>query len=188
MPARRLGGGCPASCMIMAGGRGERLGGPAKPLIEVCGEPMVLRVARALRASGVCPILAVAYAPRTSAILSLPWEELAGSIVFIETRGAGYPADLREALQGLPLPVLVAPADLPHLDPRTAALAARELCRSPWEVASLASPRGLTGLSLHRRRGGSSRWGTVTLRGVEWWRLLDVDTPRDLEEAEEHCL
>lgn len=171
----------------MAGGRGARLGGPYKPLLDVCGEPMILRVARALKASGVCPVIAVAYTPATRPVLSLPWEELHAGIVFIETPGAGFPGDLPRALMKVPQPTLVVPVDLPHLTPDLVARAARELCGSPWDVANLVGPRGLTGVSLHRRWDGSGLWGNVRLEGVEEWRLLDVDTPEDLGEARERC-
>jgi len=171
----------------MAGGRGARLGGPYKPLLDVCGEPMILRVARALKASGVCPVIAVAYTPATRPVLSLPWEELHAGIVFIETPGAGFPGDLPRALMKVPQPTLVVPVDLPHLTPDLVARAARELCGSPWDVANLVGLRGLTGVSLHRRWDGSGLWGNVRLEGVEEWRLLDVDTPEDLGEARERC-
>jgi len=148
---------------------------------------MILRVAKALRGSGVCPVIAVAYTRATKSILSLPWEELHASVVFIETPGAGFPQDLPRALRDLPQPTLVVPVDLPHLTPGLVARAARDLCGRPWDVVNLAGPRGLTGVSLHRRWDGSGVWGNVRLEGVEDWRLLDVDTPGDLEEARGRC-
>ncbi len=183
------GAACPASCLVMAGGRGERLGGPLKPLTEVCGEPMILRVVRALASSGVCRIIAVAYSRRTSHILSLPWDEVGHTIVFIETPGMGYARDLREALREIPQPTLVFPADMPHLTGRMVAVIARELCSKPWGVVNLEGPRGLTGVSLHRSWKGSETWGNVRLpQGLfKAWRFIDVDSPGDLEEAMEHC-
>ncbi|MEB2835664.1 MAG: NTP transferase domain-containing protein [Desulfurococcales archaeon] len=178
---------CPASCLVMAGGRGERLWGPSKPLVDVCGEPMILRVARALARSGVCPFVAIAYSPRSRAVLSLPWEEVPASIVFIETLGAGYPEDMPRALQELPQPTLVVPADMPHLTPRLVARIAERLCSTEGDIVNLVGPRGLTGISLHRRRTPTDRWANVELEGVEEWRLIDVDTPGDLEEARRRC-
>ncbi len=178
---------CPRSCLIMAGGRGSRLGGPWKPLLDVCGEPMILRVARAALSSGACPVLGVAYAHRTGGVASLPWHELGGHVVLLETPGLGYPGDLARALQRLPQPTLVLPADMPLLRGRDVALAARLLCQRPEAVVNLTTRRGLVGVSLHRRPRGSRVWADVPAPEAVERRFLDVDTPEDLEEARRLC-
>ncbi|WP_284011071.1 NTP transferase domain-containing protein [Haloarcula pelagica] len=96
----------------MCGGRGTRLATDGeKPLFRVDGVPMVDRVRRALRESGVDRVYAVTspHAPETRAHLGAP---------IIETPGEGYVTDLDAALadERVSTPVLTVAADLPLLD------------------------------------------------------------------------
>jgi adenosylcobinamide-phosphate guanylyltransferase len=93
----------------MCGGRGTRLDADVeKPLLRVGGEPMLDRVARALRESRCETVRAVTSpaAPRTRA----HWDGPA-----VEAPGDGYVADLRHALARVDGPVVTVPADLPLL-------------------------------------------------------------------------
>jgi adenosylcobinamide-phosphate guanylyltransferase len=96
----------------MCGGRGTRLDSDVeKPLFEVCGVPMVDRVAAALDGSRVETVYPVVspHAPATREHLGRPC---------IETPGEGYVADLQAALADdrIERPVLTAAADLALLD------------------------------------------------------------------------
>ncbi|GAB6148604.1 NTP transferase domain-containing protein [Stetteria hydrogenophila] len=168
-------------CIVMAGGRASRLGGAVKPLIEVCGEPMVFRV---LRAAGVvCRRIILAYSPHTRDLAPLCSSTAFPGVECLEGSGEGYVSDLRDALALAGTPVLVLPADMPHLTWEVLEDFLVKAMAAPGDVVNLVTSRGPTGVALFKRRGGA------------WWdveyppspALIDVDTPRDLEEAEEAC-
>ena len=102
--------------LVMCGGEGSRLrpavGDTEKPLVAVGGEPMIDRVVDALRASSLSTIAAAVSpaTPETAAHLA----EIDG-VERVETAGAGYVADLDDALAGLERPTVTVAADLPLL-------------------------------------------------------------------------
>lgn len=162
-------------CVVMAGGRGLRMGGAEKPLLAPCGKPMLYVALEAARP--LCEELRVftsRRAPLTASLCPSLGVECVG--------GAGdYVADLAAALSP-PFPVLVLPADLPLLAPETLAeflKLAREL---PLPVLNLVGEAGPSGISLFNSWGGE--WGDVRL-GRE--ALLDVDTWEDYRRAVELC-
>lgn len=98
--------------LVLCGGRGTRLGSTAeKPLVTVCGEPMLDRVVRALRGSAVSSVHAVTspHAPETHA------HAVSLGVETVQAPGEGYVADLRHALDVVGTPALTVAADLPHL-------------------------------------------------------------------------
>ena len=102
--------------LVMCGGEGSRLrpavGDTEKPLVAVGGEPMIDRVVDALRASSLSTIAAAVSpaTPETAAYVA----EIDG-VERVETAGAGYVADLDDALAGLEGPTVTVAADLPLL-------------------------------------------------------------------------
>lgn len=110
------------SAVLLCGGRGTRLGGDReKPLVEVGGRPMVARVLRALAASQVDRVVAVASpdAPATRRALR---EGLAADIdvqcTVLDGSGDGYVADLDVGLAAVDGPAVSVAADLPLLSGR----------------------------------------------------------------------
>ena len=104
--------------LVMAGGRGSRLGiGIEKPLLPICGEAMLKRVVRALKSSKFVEAVFIAvseWTPNTK-------REAERLGIVIETGGLGYVDDLREALRVVWTrygfkDVVVASSDLPLLD------------------------------------------------------------------------
>ncbi|WP_411965776.1 NTP transferase domain-containing protein [Haloferax sp. YSMS24] len=98
----------------MCGGRGTRLDAPVeKPLVEVCGRPMLDRIVDALRRSQVDSIHAVTspHTPDTRAHAT----EL--GVHCIDAPGDGYVSDLGFALDSVSRPVVTVVADLPLLTP-----------------------------------------------------------------------
>lgn len=172
-------------CLIMAGGAGKRLRSlgrvEPKPLIKVCGEPMLVRVLRAVK--GVCSYVVIAISEHTAAI---PLNDDLGSSIdvdYVFTSGRGYVEDLTFLLQGLRKPLLVIPGDVPLLTRgilRRFLAEAERFGKSP--IVNLVGEKGLLGVSLFRSEGGA--WVDLRLKGYE---LLDVDTPEDLKEAEGLC-
>ena len=104
--------------LVMAGGRGSRLGvGVEKPLLPICGEAMLKRVARALRSSKFIDAIFIAISKWTHNTK----REAEGLGIVIETSGLGYVDDLREALRVVWArygfkDVVVASSDLPLLE------------------------------------------------------------------------
>jgi adenosylcobinamide-phosphate guanylyltransferase len=98
--------------IVLCGGRGTRLESDVeKPLVRVCGDPMLDRVVGALQASRVDRVHAAVspHAPATRERAA----ELGLSLV--ETPGAGYVEDLEAALSVVGRPAVTAAADLPLL-------------------------------------------------------------------------
>jgi adenosylcobinamide-phosphate guanylyltransferase len=104
--------------LVMAGGRGSRLGvGVEKPLLPICGEAMLRRVVKALKSSKFVEAVFIAvseWTPNTK-------REAERLGIVIETGGLGYVDDLREALRVVWAgygfkDVVVASSDLPLLD------------------------------------------------------------------------
>lgn len=99
--------------LVMAGGKAMRMeSSHEKPLIEICGKPMIERVIQALRRSkGIDEIIVATskFTPKTTEAM------LASSVKTVETSGDDYHADMRHAIEKCALfrPVMVISADLP---------------------------------------------------------------------------
>jgi adenosylcobinamide-phosphate guanylyltransferase len=96
--------------LIMAGGSGSRLNLGEKPLISICGRPMIAYVLDAFCSSGFDPI--VAASPKTP--MTLNWCR-AHDIVFCKTEGNGYVEDMISAVENLDEqhPLFVSVSDIP---------------------------------------------------------------------------
>lgn len=167
-------------CIIMAGGRATRMGGVVKPLLEVCGKPMILRVVGALQ--NICRRLVVVYTSHTRRLVDLCRGAL-GAVECVEGSG-GYVNDLKLALNLVSLPALVAPADLPFLDPLLLGDFILKALLTPEPVVNLVdADRGMVGVTLFKEREGA--WYDVIVKGG--FRLLDIDTWDDYREAVSRC-
>lgn len=98
--------------LIMAGGRGTRMRSEGeKPLLEICGKPMIKYVIDALRGASKVSRIIVAvskYTPKTAAFV----RDLGLEVLW--TPGEGFCLDLRYAIEKLNLGrVLAVSADLP---------------------------------------------------------------------------
>ena len=169
-------------CIVMAGGRGGRMGGVEKPLLRVCGVEMVVRVVRGV--GGVCRRTLVAYSPWTRGVGDLCRGALAGAEC-VMLGGSGYVDDLREALEIYPPPVLVLPSDTPFIRGDLVEWFINVALMEPADIVNLVDRRrGPVGIALFKRRSGS--WSDVE---VDWGRaLIDVDTWADYVEALGECL
>jgi adenosylcobinamide-phosphate guanylyltransferase len=96
--------------LIMAGGEGTRLERGEKPLILVCGKPMIAYVIDAFSAAGIVPVVAVS--PKTP--MTTNWCRAQG-IAFCKTEGRGYVEDMISAVQTLDdqHPLFVCVSDIP---------------------------------------------------------------------------
>jgi adenosylcobinamide-phosphate guanylyltransferase len=127
--------------VIMAGGAGTRLSRGEKPLVSVCGQPMLSRVIDAFLSAGCEPFVAVS--PQTP--MTLNWCRAHG-IPAHRTTGAGYIEDMVETVTALEetRPVIVSVSDIPCIDAgcirailEAYHLSGRDAC-STWIPASLA--------------------------------------------------
>ncbi len=169
------------TCLVMAGGRGERFGDPCKFMEEVCGERIILRLLSQLRE--VCPWVVVALSPYTISCA----REVCEEVLCVALPGLGYVEDLTLILPALKKPTLVVAADL--------VVAGRALLdfinlssRLTGEGVSVVTAvvpgdRGEepVGLALFLDNGG--RWADVALSED----LKDVDTREDLRAVSRAC-
>jgi len=100
--------------LVMAGGPGNRLGKGEKPLIDLCGKPMISYVLDVLHQSERVDKIFVATSPHTPKTEKYLENT---RIKVIKTKGIGYVSDLVEATEtlGLKTPFLVVMSDLPLL-------------------------------------------------------------------------
>jgi adenosylcobinamide-phosphate guanylyltransferase len=82
--------------LIMAGGSGSRINMGEKPLVSVCGRPMIAYVIDAFIAAGLIPV--VAASPRTP--MTMNWCRAQGLDV-IRAEGGDYIHDMIEAVETL---------------------------------------------------------------------------------------
>jgi adenosylcobinamide-phosphate guanylyltransferase len=102
--------------LILAGGRGSRLGMGEKPMVTICGSPMIAYVTESFTCAGHIPVVIVSPAcPCT-----VNWCR-AHRIGFFVARGSGYIEDLVETGTALDAtgPLFTCVADLPLITPRT---------------------------------------------------------------------
>jgi adenosylcobinamide-phosphate guanylyltransferase len=100
--------------LIMAGGTGSRLKMGEKPLISICGKPMIAFVIEAFDAAGYVPV--VAASPRTP--MTMNWCRAHG-IAFCKAEGGGYVDDMISAVKTLDdqNPLFVCVSDIPCITP-----------------------------------------------------------------------
>lgn len=148
--------------LVMCGGRGTRLDAPVeKPLLEVCGEPMIDGVLAGLADSSVDRVHAAVspHTPETARHLRLHALDPA----VLETPGEGYVADLQVALEAVGAPVVSVAADLPllasaHVERAMGAARRDRTAESDGTAASVGVAASVTvcvPASLKRRLGAS---------------------------------
>ncbi len=175
-----------AAAAVMAGGKARRMGGALKPLVNVCGAPMILWVIKA--ALSVSRHVAVVTSPRTTHPLLTHVPALINDprIHIIETPGDGYVNDLRVVTASLRKPLLVLPADVPLItaDHLRSFLNAAKDFPNANVVTLIVEGVGPVGISLFRSEGGD--WASVTVSSDRW--LMNINTWEDLRRAEALCL
>ena len=171
---------------IMAGGMGSRLSNPNKPLISICGKPMIERVASTVSVFGRVYIVTTA---RHADVIN--WSRKHGYEVLM-TSGAGYPRDVLEALHMIGAPILFMPSDMPFIT--------RELIRKFLAMSAYITTPMIT--LMHERDGKTDFTGIslvkklVLTQGIIPWtslvipwtiELLNINTRKDLELAHSLC-
>jgi GTP:adenosylcobinamide-phosphate guanylyltransferase len=162
----------------MAGGKASRLGGLPKPLLVVCGKPMLLHVVE--ESLEVLPYVVVATGRCSREVAELV--KALPHVDVVELAGEGYVADLSYVLRMVRVrPLLVLPADMPFISANTIV---RLMAMKPRECVITVKACGeFLGASVF---GGSLNcWRTVELPCTR--ELMDVDTLNDLARAQLEC-
>lgn len=166
--------------LIMAGGRGERLGGVIKPLTEICGRPMIQRMLDVAKALGNVYLALSKY---TIALMSL-----CNTYRCILTEGRGYPEDLAEALRDLKKPVLILPTDTPFISVDLLKIFVEKALSIDANIVTLRRCRNSVcepfGISLFKHDGDD--WANVDIPYS--YEVMDIDTIEDLRRAEDLCV
>jgi adenosylcobinamide-phosphate guanylyltransferase len=133
--------------LIMAGGTGSRLNRGEKPLISICGQPMIAYVIDAFSAAGIEPV--VAASPKTP--MTINWCRAHG-IAFCMADGEGYIEDMISAVKTLedPHPLFVCVSDIPCITTEIIRTIADAYYISGKDACSAWVPAGL----VHACRGG----------------------------------
>jgi len=168
--------------LIMAGGRGSRVGDPSKPLIKILGKSMIEYVIDAINGLGEVNIATTKDHERI-----IQWAR-SNNYTIVLTSGRDYPNDLIEALRLTGTPTLVLPSDMPLLSKEFITKFLRAVAHIRTPMVTLAAVRGCeieyTGISYIRdltMSNGVIPWSTLT---TAWtMELININTREDLEEA-----
>jgi len=187
--------------LILAGGEGTRLGLGEKPLVDICGRPMLARVLDAFTSAGLEAMVVVSgRTPMTLNYLR------AQGVLFYQAAGRGYVEDIIEAVTEIdePAPLFTSVADIPclrqeHVEailnaylaqekPALSSWVSRDLCPADGcrtEYAEMVSgvpsvPVGVNILLGERIREPQEEY-RLLLRDPALAR--NVNTPGDLEEV-----
>ncbi|MDP3565199.1 MAG: NTP transferase domain-containing protein [Methanoregula sp.] len=187
--------------LIMAGGAGSRLNLGEKPLILLCGRPLISYVIDAFDGAGCKPVVATSC--RTP--MTQNWCRAHG-VEFSKTEGAGYIADMVSAVRMLDekKPLFVSASDLPCISPDIihtitgAYRSGRKDACSVWVPASMVTSsrdampyreeiQGITacpaGLNILTGSLIAELQDELQLLLEEPRLALNVNTPADLEKA-----
>ncbi|WP_188596050.1 NTP transferase domain-containing protein [Thermocladium modestius] len=165
--------------IIMAGGRGSRMGGTEKAMLEVCGAPIIER-----EVEGLSDHWVIVAASRWSPV-TIEWCRRNGVDV-VMTSGSDYSTDLGLLMRTVRKPFLVVPADMPFAG------------RAVRNFESAAASMDSSIVTLLVRRGSSTEpvgVSLITRDGSDWadlimeWspELMDVDSPEDLSRVNALC-
>ena len=176
--------------VVMAGGKGSRMGGLEKPLLKICGRRILEAVLEA--AYELSPNIYVAVSPNTPE--TREWCMRKG-ILIIDTPGNSYPNDIAYILEKMDPPILFLPADTPFITAKLLKhFVEKAIGVDTGIVTLLASkhcfPQDLArehqtplGISLFKRKHGG--WANIIM--CSFPDLLDIDTMEDLEQAKGIC-
>ncbi|MCE4602956.1 MAG: NTP transferase domain-containing protein [Desulfurococcales archaeon] len=162
--------------VIMAGGRASRMGGVVKPILDVCGAPLILHVARAV--DGMVRLKVLALSSYTIEHL----KHYCSMMECIQTPGAGYPEDLSLILKTISYrPLLVLPADLAYLDEEILKDLASKAGEVRGDIVTMTCRGEPQGISIVKGYGDT--WVSIE----EPCNHINVNSWKSLEEARRRC-
>ncbi len=158
----------------MAGGKGSRLS-PMKPVLEVCGKPMILWIYEFSKQFSDKIFIATVKGHPTLPVLKGIFPT--SSIIF--TEGKGYEFDVVDAVKSVGFPCLVLPSDTPFIPKKAVEILLNE-CES--SICTLLSKGKFVGISLWRSMDTSSFSSIDTS-----YEIANVNTNKDLLKINEEC-
>ncbi|WP_291767350.1 NTP transferase domain-containing protein [Caldivirga sp. UBA161] len=168
------------TALIMSGGRGSRLGNVDKGSLNICGKPMIKWVLDNLINAGIEKII-VAVSIRNYDTLRILKE--VHSDVYISS-GVDYVTDLSFALKLIRLrPLLVMPVDTPLITPDIILDFINKGIELSKPVVNMTGRRGYVGVTLFNESMGE--WVDVNYDSP---LVMDIDTPHDVNTANQLCL
>jgi len=174
----------PIDIVIMAGGKGSRLGGLEKPLLKICGERIIDHVIREVKKIRHRRIIICTRKELFNELLSLA----SRCVEVIECPGKDYVEDLNYVFTKINFPALILPSDMPFITSRVIEKFLREAFSTRSDVITLMrcdKTRCVeTGISLFNKSGGE--WSNIFFNDIP--ELRDIDTPEDLLWAERQCV
>ncbi len=172
-----------AAAVIMAGGRGSRMGFVAKPLLRPCNKPVIEHVASI--ASMVAERVVVAASRHTVRELRRLCPRLPVDAC-IELGGRSYPEDIRLALNALRArPLLILPGDAPLITREAVEWFTGRAAKINADIVTLVvRGSGPIGVSLVKSDG--ERWANVETDPSP--HLLNMNTWMEYAEAAEKCV
>ncbi len=170
-------------CVVMAGGRASRLGFVNKPMLKICGEPMIERILRVC--DRLCTITIVVVSSYTA---SRDLAEVVNRHALAEqlySAGCGYVEDLATILRIVRKPALVLPSDVPFVTVESLEFFIDIALKQGKNVVTMCveclEPLGISVFT----EGDGGEWCCVCVpRSREF---LNINTPRDVRDAEEYC-
>jgi adenosylcobinamide-phosphate guanylyltransferase len=130
--------------VVMAGGKGSRMGGVEKPLALLDGKPLLGYVLKALLGSRLIGRVYVAVSPNVPRTSDYARKYSGDRVATVMTPGQGYVEDTAYAVKALGLsePLLVISADLPLITPVIIDLVVSEYVKCGKEALSVRSGDG----------------------------------------------
>lgn len=122
--------------VVMAGGIGRRLGIGEKPLVDICGRPMIEWVIDTLRKARGVDEIVIATSRHTGK--TRRWAESKGFRI-IETSGIGYEHDIAE-VSTYGTPCLIIASDLPLIRAETIEKIIRESLNINSQIITVVTP------------------------------------------------
>jgi len=202
----RRAGAIKLTAIIMAGGKGSRLGGELgeKPLVKIGGIEMLKRVDTALKGSRYIGRIFVACSPHAPRTLN---EAKRRGMRVVVAPGEGYVEDMKYVMRRLQLrhAALVVNSDLPLLTSELVDRAVESFLRAkkpalevvvpsrtmsklgfepPYPSPSGLSPVGLNILDAKATKVGDDILEQAILIVKEVSELINVNTPKDIQKAE----
>lgn len=170
--------------VIMAGGRGSRLGGIKKPFLNLCGRRLidvVLGVAKSIK--GRRRVYVCLREEDRGFIHNNPLDNME----IVTCPGSGYVEDLNYMFSLARFPILVLPADMPFLSIDIVERFIETAQVLTTDVVTLMACRNSicreTGISFFRKAYGY--W--VNIYFDDAIELMDIDTYEDFDEAKKLC-
>ncbi|MGC8608813.1 MAG: NTP transferase domain-containing protein [Thermoplasmata archaeon] len=164
--------------LIMAGGRGTRIGNPEKCLIVIGNRSLLDRNISLLRR-----YTSSIYVSVRDGMAATQREAMTRNAVIIKTEGSGYVSDLNTCLSFIgSFPILVIPGDIYVTDEKIFDSYVRKAAESNYDIINFKLNGDFTGLSFFNKRSGS--YIDMQFSGG----IANINTPEDLEKAEKFNL